>query len=298
MILLEEKSIYFKNNFDSIKGISKENLDLLCEYFKNLKTKYNFKYENTHIYVTGIFRELSQDKKTELVKLFNDKFDLYFNIISHGIQNYYLEKAMNNNYNNKKVLVINMGGKTTELVTFLNNNPIKNINLNIGVADILNKFDKINEDKCKEDINEMIKFVQNKLVDVKLEKDYDCEIFTGGEEILNFDGLTNGTKIDENYKPDELDNVSADVKAVGMIYSFYGALANASTDVEMFRNSNLPPAFYAYGKEDPFYEQMNDSADALKEAGVPVESHVLESTPHGFGVGYSDNDWIAPFDKC
>lgn len=67
----------------------------MCEYFKDLKTKYNFKYENTHTYVTGIFRELSQDKKTESVKLFNDKFDLYFNIISHGIENYYLEKAIN-----------------------------------------------------------------------------------------------------------------------------------------------------------------------------------------------------------
>ena len=69
--------------------------------------------------MTGIFKNLIQIRKQELVKLFNDKFDLHFNIISHGIENYYLGKAMENNYNDKKVLIINMGGKTTELVTYV-----------------------------------------------------------------------------------------------------------------------------------------------------------------------------------
>ena len=40
-----------------------------------------------------------------------------------------------------------------------------------------------------------------------------------GEEILNFDGLTNGTELDSSYVPDELDNISADVKAV-RVYIF------------------------------------------------------------------------------
>ena len=77
------------------------------------------KYYNTYIFVTGIFKNLIQIRKQELVKLFNDKFDLHFNIISHGIENYYLGKAMENDYNGKKVLIINMGGKTTELVTYV-----------------------------------------------------------------------------------------------------------------------------------------------------------------------------------
>ena len=96
-----------------------------------------------------------------------------------------------------------------------------------------------------------------------------------GEEILNFDGLTNGTALDSSYVPDELDTVSADVKAVGFIYSFYGRLANASTDVELFRTSNLPPAFFAYGTEDPFYGQMNACVDALEEAGTGSKTLVV-----------------------
>lgn len=118
-----------------------------------------------------------------------------------------------------------------------------------------------------------------------------------GEEILHFDGDVTGRVIDSSYEPDRLDQVSADVAAVGMIYSFYGQLSIASLDVDMFREANLPPSFYAYGTEDPFYSQMNASVSTLKEAGVEVESHVLDNMPHGFGIGNDDSQWIRPFDR-
>lgn len=180
--LLEEHSIYFKNGFDAEKGISKDNLDELCKYFEILKDKYEMKYYNTNIFVTGIFRNLIYEKKQELVKLFNDKFDLHFNIISHGIENYYLAKAMENDYNNKKVLIINMGGKTTELVTFVGDKITDTKNLTIGVADLLNNFDKVNLEYSGNTMEEMEKFVLDKLDNIKLDNDYDCAIFTGGEE--------------------------------------------------------------------------------------------------------------------
>lgn len=180
--LLEEHSIYFKNGFDAEKGISKDNLDELCAYFDSLKDKYEMKYYNTNIFVTGIFRNLIYEKKQELVKLFNDKFDLHFNIISHGIENYYLAKAMENDYNNKKVLIINMGGKTTELVTFVGDKITDTKNLTIGVADLLNNFDKVNLEYSGNTMEEMEKFVLDKLDNIKLDNDYDCAIFTGGEE--------------------------------------------------------------------------------------------------------------------
>lgn len=180
--LLEEHSIYFKNDFDAKKGISKSNLRELCEYFEEIKNKYDLKYYDTKIYVTGIFRNLVQERKQELVKLLNDKFDLHFNIISHGIENYYLAKAMENDYNGKKVLIINMGGKTTELVTFVGKDITNTQNINVGVADLLNNFDKVNEKYSGNTLEEMEQFITDKLNDVVLDKDYDCAIFTGGEE--------------------------------------------------------------------------------------------------------------------
>jgi len=187
--LLEEYSIYFKNDFDSEKGISQTNLEELTSYFKNLQKKYELRYENTHIYVTGIFRNLSYERKQELVKLFNDKFDLYFNIISHGIENYYLGKAMEHDYNNKNVMIINMGGKTTELVTFSKREITSRENLKIGVADLLNNFPQVNEEISACTVEEMNNFVKERLKEVTFEGDYDCAIFTGGEE--RFEKLTN-----------------------------------------------------------------------------------------------------------
>lgn len=200
--LIEEHSIYFKNGFDAEKGISKNNLKELCDYFEKLKNKYDLKYYNTNIFVTGIFRNLSQKRKIDLVKLFNDKFDLHFNIISHGIENYYLAKAMENDYNDKKVLIINMGGKTTELVTFVGNKITNTKNLNIGVADLLNNFDKVNEKYSENNIEEMENFVFEKLSNVELDTDYDCAIFTGGEE--RFELLTGFNLIKNNLFNDNI----------------------------------------------------------------------------------------------
>ena len=193
--LLEEHSIYFKNDFDAEKGISETNLKELCEYFEKIKKIYDLKYYNTNIYVTGIFRNLVKERKQELVKLFNDKFDLHFNIISHGIENYYLGKAMQNDYNGKKVLIINMGGKTTELVTFVGDNITDTQNIEIGVADLLNKFDKVNEKYSGNTLEEMEQYITSKLKNLVLDNDYDCAIFTGGEE--RFELLT-GFNLVEN----------------------------------------------------------------------------------------------------
>lgn len=197
--LLDEHSIYFKNNFSSENGISEENHKELFAYFEKIKEEYNLKYNNTFIYVTGIFRELSSSKKQELVNEFNEKLDLHFNIISHGIENYYLGKAMENDYNNKKVMIINMGGKTTELITFDNGNITDRKNLKIGVAELLNTFPEVNDSISSASIEDMNNFVKQKIADINFDTDYDCAIFTGGEE--RFEKLTNF-----DLKPNDLFN--------------------------------------------------------------------------------------------
>lgn len=68
-----------------------------------------------------------------------------------------------------------------------------------------------------------------------------------GEMLLNYAGNENGTALDASYTPDELDKISADAGADGMIYSFYGRLSVASTDVEKFAASNLPPTYFGNG---------------------------------------------------
>lgn len=115
-----------------------------------------------------------------------------------------------------------------------------------------------------------------------------------GEMLLNYDGTVNGTVLDSDYVPDELDVISADAAADGMIYSFYGRLSVASKDVEKFAASDLPPTYFAYGTRDPFVSEFESCIEALEEAGVSVETNVLDGRPHGFG--YREG-WIPDYDR-
>lgn len=196
LTLIEEHSIYLKNGFTEENGISEDNKKALYDYYQELKAKYKLNYENTYIFATGIFRNLTQDQKRSILKSFNDKFDLHFSIISHGIENYYLGKAMDNDYQNKKVMIINMGGKTTELVTFKDNVIIDRKNLKIGVADLLSEFPNSNDKYSTAKIEDMVNFVKDRIVDEKFDNDYDCAIFTGGEE--RFEKLTGYNLVDNN----------------------------------------------------------------------------------------------------
>ena len=114
-----------------------------------------------------------------------------------------------------------------------------------------------------------------------------------GEMLLNFDGDILPTALVPDYQSDELDSVSADAAACGMIYSFYGRLSVGTTDVDLLRSGDLPPTFYCYGTRDPFYQQFLANADAAEQAGVLVERFQLDNMPHGFGAS---GDWIPTYD--
>ena len=117
-----------------------------------------------------------------------------------------------------------------------------------------------------------------------------------GEVLLNWRDLTNGTALDSSYRPDELDNVPVSACAVGMIYSFYGRLSVSMNNVETLRAANLPPAFYCWGTRDGFAGQFTQNSNAVKEAGVRVETKVLQGYPHGYGSGGNASIWGNDFD--
>jgi hypothetical protein len=183
-------------------------------------------YDNTYIYATGIFRNLNNSQKKELIREFNSRFDLHLNIISHGIEAYYLGKAMENDYQGKKVMIINMGGKTTELVTFKDNKLVDTKKLKIGVADLLNEFPNSNDEYSTATIEDMVNFVKDRIKDVSFDNDYDCAIFTGGEE--RFEKLTNYNLISNDIFDDGIHKymVSFDDFIKGNNHIFYEMTIN------------------------------------------------------------------------
>ncbi len=113
-----------------------------------------------------------------------------------------------------------------------------------------------------------------------------------GEFFLNFDEDVLPTALDPDYVPDALDEVTAHASAAGMIYSFYGRLSVASMDVESLRAGDLPPIFYCYGTEDPFYDQFEAQYDLMQEVGITTRRIVLQDWPHGFG---GDGGWVEDY---
>lgn len=107
-------------------------------------------------------------------------------------------------------------------------------------------------------------------------------------------GGGNGTALAASYVPDELDKIPAHASAAGMIYSFYGRLSVGNMDKEWLSEGELPPTFYVYGTEDPFYSQFEEQYEVIQSMKIPTGRIVLNSWPHGFG---SDGGWVADYAK-
>lgn len=115
-----------------------------------------------------------------------------------------------------------------------------------------------------------------------------------GHAVLEFGDNINGTVLDDSYTPDEIDEVNATPNAVIMAYSFYGRLSVADLNSSTFEDFDLPPTFYVYGTEDPFYSQFNSQVDLLNSLDKNIESIVLDNYPHGFGAS---GDWVDDVDN-
>lgn len=175
--LIEEKSIMFKRGF-SEDGIQEENIEKMMAFIKEVKEKYNLNKNNTEIYATGIWRKIPNEQLANIEARFNE-LDLEFNVISHDKENYYFEKAMQGTYNNR-VMMVNMGGKTTELVIFDNDTVENRVNLTVGVSDVFDKYPNINELDSGISKEEVINYLEN-LISEDINFNCDIAIHTGGE---------------------------------------------------------------------------------------------------------------------
>lgn len=54
----------------------------------------------------------------------------------------------------------------------------------------------------------------------------------------------------------------------------------------------MPPTFYVYGTEDPFYHQFQQQYDVISGMGIPTGRIVLSGWPHGSGA---DGGWTRDY---
>lgn len=176
--LLLQRSLHFKKDFDPEGGISSENKKELFELLETIKEQ----NKNTPIrlYATGIFRKLAPETKVNFIDEVFLRTGLYFNIIDQDLENFYLEMALVGKCNlNEPLLLINIGGGSTELVIMYGKEAIERINLDFGVGKILTDFPQINDEFSKIKLDDIVNHVKNLLPPIQNKPK--IAFYTGGE---------------------------------------------------------------------------------------------------------------------
>lgn len=184
--LLVQRSISFKDGFDPEGGISVSSKKELFELLDSVKEEN--KECQIKIYATGIFRNLINETRVSFIDECFTRTGLFFNIISHDLENFYLEMALVGKcLLNEPILLINIGGGSTELVVMYGKEAVERKNINLGVGMVITRFPSINEDISKVSLQEVVNFVKENIPD--LSNKVKIAFYTGGE--LNYMQLAN-----------------------------------------------------------------------------------------------------------
>lgn len=177
IMLVMAKTFDFKDGFEPASGLSDTNNEKLYSFFSELSARFSLSRCNTKLYATGIFREILD--KQLFVEEFFTRTRLLFNIVSHDLEAFYLEKAWIGRFaDHGSLLVINIGGKTTELI-FYRNSVIDRKLLSIGVGTILQKYSSINEKYSSISLDRIVDSIRGELP--KMDEEFNTAIYTGGE---------------------------------------------------------------------------------------------------------------------
>ncbi len=176
--LIFQRSIPFKEGFDPEGGIAENNKRELIELLLSIKEKNPGVAIKT--YATAIFRKLIPPTKTRLIDEIFQETGVYLNIIPHELENFYLEMALVGKADiNENVLLINIGGGSTELVVMYGKEAIERKNIEVGVGTILERYPKINQPYSGVSLDEVVDWITKKLP--PLANRAKIAFYTGGE---------------------------------------------------------------------------------------------------------------------
>lgn len=159
---IANQSIAFKNGFDSEKGISESASNQLFEFFDKIQEK--TKPAKMKVFATALFRKLHPTVRKQWTNHFFEKTKTVFHIIDHELENHYLYQAFAGKIaTHEPVLLMNIGGGSTQLVILQNQNPIETINLDFGIGSIQSEFPTINESFAGVKLETVTQSIQEKL---------------------------------------------------------------------------------------------------------------------------------------
>lgn len=177
--LTHEKNytMFLSQGFEPAKGISNADFEALCGAINTTKEKYS----GTQITVfgTAIFRKHTKEALARFVKDFKEKTGEEFKVISHEEENTLLEEAFLEKIPSEKVLLINIGGGSTELVLMEGKKSIERANIDLGVGSVMKQFPAILDEETQLKAEDIMHYAEEK---IPTHKDkIKTAFYTGGE---------------------------------------------------------------------------------------------------------------------
>lgn len=176
--LLLAQTFAFREGFDAQSGLSGANRRDLISFLLKAKADFSLTRSNAKLFATGIFRDLTNPQS--LVEQVYADTGLFFNIVSHELEGFYLETAWTGQYRGgEPLLVINIGGKTTELLFFRERAVVWREMLDLGVGTILRDFPGINDPFSRAELGDTVRTIRGWLPPARGQSR--AAVYTGGE---------------------------------------------------------------------------------------------------------------------
>lgn len=154
---LYTKSFNFKDGFDPKTGLSKENNHALSDFINILHSDYP--NANIQTFGTALFRKFTPSAFQKFRDEFTKNTHATFTLITQNEENEYLEYALLEKFTyHKPVLLINIGGGSTELVVIQDMKTLNRTNIDIGVGTLLSEFSNINTSNSLDLYQKVIQF--------------------------------------------------------------------------------------------------------------------------------------------
>ena len=177
LLPLKQLSVHFKKNFVN-SNIDTNDTDTLIKFIKSLKKEFPDALVKT--YATSVFRDIEDKFKSQLIERVYSETSVLLNIIDQTTESIYLQIALVDRFKTKRnILLVNIGGGSTQLVVIKNNLPVERKNISLGVGTILEQYPEINNELSGIDISKILKQIIGKLPNINNKSD--IAFYTGGE---------------------------------------------------------------------------------------------------------------------
>jgi len=154
---ISSKTIEFKKNYKKDNSLDDEDVETLINSVKVLQEKYN----NIYVCGTSIFRSLTEKQKKEFLDKFYNATKIVFEIIDQNRENELTVLGATKNVPGSVAVLVGGGGSTE--IAIYDNGIKETVNSEIGVIDIMNKYQDLANDLATTDIEEVKKTIREKL---------------------------------------------------------------------------------------------------------------------------------------